>query len=262
MMPLRPEDIQGHRFRAAFRGYAIEEVNSFLARVARDFQLLLDSVSQATASAKDDPVLNSALGDFLARAQESAHSLLASARRDTDKRKEEARAEARQIREQAAQEAAALKEKAQERAAELLEAANALVASAQQETEASRAGQHDEVDEIRSDALQESEAIVAAARDKAGSLLEVAELYARDLITRAQRDFEERVQPIARRRAEMEAFEQTLLARASALQKSLEEYSDDDSRHQYVELSTAGDALEEGLEIAAVNQELEQRETA
>jgi DivIVA domain-containing protein len=106
-MPLEPEDIQSQRFRATLRGYDVEAVNHFLAQVARDYQLVLDAATEWTASARDEPFIDS--GGNLSAVKERANFLLAGARRDADKTKEEARAEARQIREQAAMEAAAIK---------------------------------------------------------------------------------------------------------------------------------------------------------
>jgi DivIVA domain-containing protein len=259
-MPLEPEDIQSQRFRLSFRGYDVEAVNHFLAQVARAYQLVLDAATQLKASeltaSADDPFLDSAGGDILASAKESAHSFLADVRRDADKAEEKARAAAVQIREQAVMEAAATKEEAQESAAKLLDEAHALVAHAQQESESLKASQHDELSRIRSDALQESGAIVAATQDQAVSLLEAAEVRAREIITEAQRGYDERLKEIARRLAEMEAFEQALATRATALEELLK------SAPTTIHDVKAAEAIGEGLESVAVEQELEQGQTA
>lgn len=261
-MPLEPADIQRQRFRATFRGYDVEAVNHFLAQVARDFQFLLEAVSQATALAKDDPLLNSARGDILARVQEYAHFLLARVRKDAENTKEEARAEAAQIREQAAMEAAAIKEEAQERAAELLEKAHALLTRAQRVNESLKASQHEEVNRIRSEALQECEAIVAAARDRAASLLEAAELHARGIMTEAQRDYDERFQRIARRLAEMEVFQQALAASLIDSEELLSVLGRRLTAIKNVEPSAAREALEQALESVSVDQKSERGRTA
>lgn len=242
-MPLEPEEIQDHQFRAAFRGYDVEEVNHFLARVAGDFQLLLAASKQATALAKDDPVLSSAGNDVLASAKKCADSLLARVRRDAEKTKEEARAEASRIREQAALEAAATMEEAQESAAKLLDEAHALIAHAKWEIESLNASTREEVDQMRSDALLTSEAIVAAARDSAATLLEEAALGAHNIIMEAQHDYDERFQRIARQLGQMEVFQQSVAARVADFEELLKCARAMIHDIKNVESPTAGDAL-------------------
>src|SRR5918992_2811622 len=255
-MPLEPEEIQGHQFRAAFLGYDIKHVHHFMARVARDFQLLLDAVTQVTASGKHAGLLNSVGAPVLARATEEAESILASVRKDAEKTKEEARAQARRIREQAGQEAAAIKEEAQERAAELLEEAHALLTRAQRDIESLKASQHEEVNRIRRDALQETEAIVAAARDRAASLLQEAELYARGIMTDAQRDYDEQFQRTARRLAEMEVFQQALAVNVFDSEELLRVLGRRLTAIKKLKPSTR-EALEQAVESVPVAQETE-----
>ncbi len=146
-MPLTPLDVEHTRFRVAFRGYAVDEVDAFLDRVQSELARLLSQEQPASP-----PSAGAASGATASEGQEAALRTLLLAQRTADEAVAEARAEAERLRAAAEQEA------------------GATLAAAKDEAQATVASARAEADATLASARQEAERVLAASRDEAAGL--------------------------------------------------------------------------------------------
>lgn len=142
-MSLSPDDIVGYRFKLALRGYATDEVDELLDRLADQVERADAELAQlrgraaeaeeaSAAAARDQETLRRTL----VTAQEAAERTIADAEAQVARLRAEAEAEAGRLRAEAADEAAAVREEAARHAREVAETAQR---DAQREAAAARA---------------------------------------------------------------------------------------------------------------------------
>ncbi len=107
-MTLTPMDIHNKEFAHSFRGYAVEEVNEFLDRVAKDFEQVLrenielkDHQNQLNEKMKSYQKLEETMHNAIVIAQEAAEEVKQTANREADLIRREADREAQRILEDA-----------------------------------------------------------------------------------------------------------------------------------------------------------------
>lgn len=103
-MALTPMDIHNKEFAHTFRGYAVEEVNEFLDRVAKDFEQILrenmelkDQFNQVNEKIKSYQKLEETMHNAIVIAQEAAEEVKQTANREADLIRREADREAQRI---------------------------------------------------------------------------------------------------------------------------------------------------------------------
>lgn len=103
-MALTPMDIHNKEFAHSFRGYAIEEVNEFLDRVAKNFEEILrenidlkDQINQLNEKMKGYQKLEETMHNAIVIAQEAAEEVKQNANREAELIRREAEREAQRI---------------------------------------------------------------------------------------------------------------------------------------------------------------------
>jgi cell division initiation protein len=103
-MALSPVDIHNKEFERSFRGYAVEEVNEFLDRVAKDYEQLLrehgelrEQNTQLNEKLKSYQKLEETMHNAIVVAQETAEDVKQNANREADLIRREAEREAQRI---------------------------------------------------------------------------------------------------------------------------------------------------------------------
>lgn len=103
-MALSPIDIHNKEFERSFRGYAVEDVNEFLDRVAKDYEQLLrefgelkEQNAQLNEKIKSYHKLEETMHNAIVVAQETAESVKQNANREADLIRREAEREAQRI---------------------------------------------------------------------------------------------------------------------------------------------------------------------
>ena len=114
-MTMTPEDIQSQQFHVRFRGFDVEEVDSFLERVAEEFLMLKEEkrqlVEQVETLQKEIESYHSkekAFQHAIMSAQQISDEMKAKSKREAEQTAAAARQEAKQIREEANAEIAKL----------------------------------------------------------------------------------------------------------------------------------------------------------
>ncbi len=104
MMGLTPMDIHNKEFERAFRGYAIEDVNEFLDRIAKDFEQIIrenmdskEQVSKLNDKVKSYQKLEETMHSAIVIAQGTADDVKQNANREADLIRREAEREAQRI---------------------------------------------------------------------------------------------------------------------------------------------------------------------
>lgn len=141
MDELRPDDIVGYRFKRDLRGYAVDEVDRFLARIADQLERTAAEIedlrgrlevaeAQAAATRETEATLQRTLvvaqqaaERNLAEADAKAEAALAGASAEAERVRREAGQDASRLRTEAEEEAARLRTDAQRRATTVLEEA-------------------------------------------------------------------------------------------------------------------------------------------
>lgn len=142
-MDLNPDDIVGYRFKQSLRGYAIDEVDDLLdrladqvERMAAELAALRGQVQEAEARAAATRETEATLQRTLVVAQQAAERNLADASAQAEATLAQAQAEAERLRREADEEVSAIRAEADAAASRTLEQAQSL---AQREVEAARA---------------------------------------------------------------------------------------------------------------------------
>ncbi|MEW5785900.1 MAG: DivIVA domain-containing protein [Bacillota bacterium] len=104
MMGLTPMDIHNKEFERSFRGYAVEEVNEFLDRIAKDLEQLIrenielkEQIGQLNDKLKGYQKLEETMHNAIVVAQETAEDVKQNANREADLIRREADREAQRI---------------------------------------------------------------------------------------------------------------------------------------------------------------------
>jgi DivIVA domain-containing protein len=217
-MALTAHEIQNRRFALGIRGYEKDEVESFLAQVAADYQLALD----AMASADPYGAIGREVSDVLRYAKESAETFSRSAHEESRRIVREASEEAARIREQSAEEAAATLEQAREEAARVKAEGEVRAREAQDQAELLRRRAHEEFAGARRQAEEEAAATLEGAGEKAVALVREAESHARELRESAEAKYHQRLGEATQRHAQLRAQEQELNDRVVEVAKTLQ----------------------------------------
>jgi cell division initiation protein len=106
--PLTPHSIRGVQFREKLRGYHPEDVDAFVAAVAKGFDDLLQRVEAAEARARELDARGPRMGEGSSETEEALRRTLVLAQRTADLAIQEARDEAAKMREDAARERASV----------------------------------------------------------------------------------------------------------------------------------------------------------
>jgi DivIVA domain-containing protein len=182
---LSPEEVANRTFGSSFRGYAENEVRTYLRRVSEELaashereQHLVDAVDDLEEQLRvpkplDEQELLDALGEETARLLRSARDAADDIRRKAEERSssvmEEAQTEAHRLRTDAAEILSVRSQEAEAAAAEI-------VSDAEARADEIRVNNERVVEEQRSRATQEAEAIVEDARRQGREMLEEARL--------------------------------------------------------------------------------------
>jgi DivIVA domain-containing protein len=211
-------EIRSRTFSIRPRGYKREAVESFLARVAADYQLALDAFSEFLQSEY-----------YSARLNTLRHEVEETAKREIGEAEEEARNVTRdgveaasRIREQGAHEALAITDSASEAAETLLNEAALLRRAAETEARNVWKRTHREVARTHAEARCESEAVLHSARDRAANLLADAEREAQELLEATQREAKELLEESRSHLAALHHYERKSLVRISEMELLLE----------------------------------------
>lgn len=124
---LTPLDIQKKEFRHAFRGYSVEEVDSFLDQVIQDYEKLFkdnldqtERLAQAEKNMEHYREIEEVLKNTMILAQKNADELRCNTEKEAQLMLDRVRIEADQLTREAEQEAAAIIEKAERQAAAMI----------------------------------------------------------------------------------------------------------------------------------------------
>ncbi|WP_052667688.1 DivIVA domain-containing protein [Nitriliruptor alkaliphilus] len=162
-MDLNPDDIVGYRFKQSLRGYAIDEVDDLLdrladqvERMAAELAALRGQVQDAEARAAATRETEATLQRTLVVAQQAAERNLADASAQAEATLAQAQAEAERLRREVEEEVSAVRTEAKATASRTLEQAQLL---AQREVEAARA-------RVEQAAARHHEVLVGVARHR------------------------------------------------------------------------------------------------
>jgi DivIVA domain-containing protein len=211
-------EIRSRTFSIRTRGYQKEAVESFLARVAADYQLALDATSQFLQSHDYLQGMNT----FLQEVREKAEQEISEAAEEARKVSRHGSETASRIRERGAKEALAVTDAAAAAAQTLLAEAGLLGEAAGTEAQEVREHTHREVVEMRAEAIQESEAVLHSARNRAADLLADAERQAHELIEATQREATRLLEESKVQLAALQDYERKSIVRISEMELHFE----------------------------------------
>jgi DivIVA domain-containing protein len=220
-MAYSPAEIRGSRFPIRVRGYQTEAVESFLARLAADYQLALDATSLVTQT--DHYLMG--LSTFLRELRESAENEIRDAEREARRATQQTVEKVAHIQDQADEEAVAIRDSATRAATTLLAEAELFSQSAVSEAREVRERVHLEVARMRDRATQECEAASASARELAAKLLRDAESHAQELVERTQKEAERLHNDTMRQLAALQSYERGSTERIHHMQTLLKRFT-------------------------------------
>lgn len=217
-MPLTPEDIKGHSFPINRRGYEKDEVDSFLQRVAADYEAAIAAIASAA-----DPYgsLGQEVSNVLRTAKESAERLRRETEDQVNTLRQHSTEEAAEVQRRAAEEAAATLERAREKAVRLTEEAQRHAGEAKEESQAARKRASEEAAEIRRRAAEEAAATLDGATEKAERLTQEAHRHVHEVREAVERQADEMLNDAARRHEQLRAHERELHERVEAVDGAL-----------------------------------------
>jgi cell division initiation protein len=228
-MSVTPRNIREHEFCVGPSGYDRDEVRSFLARVAEDYELALDLAGDFRA-----PILDEHPG-VPDNVRKKSDELIRQAKEEARRIRQEAAAQAAEIREQAAEERLDLRELARDRAGHLLAEAK--------ESMAEVAEARDQVAQMRSGGTERTTITLNDAYDRAADILETAEANALGLIRKSQADYRARLDEVSQQLAEFELHEERLRRRILVMEGLV------DKIHAYTSLLRRINTGDEGQEL-------------
>jgi DivIVA domain-containing protein len=217
-MVYTPAEIHGNRFPIRIRGYRTEAVESFLARLAADYQLLLDATSELTET---DYHLKG-LRALFEEVSESAEKEISAAEREARRLTQQTLETVARIHEQAAEEALAIKASAIQEAETLLTAAELLGRSAKIEAREVRECSDREVAQAHDRVTEERETVLGSARERAANILRDAERYAQELMRKTQQEVERLYKDSTLQLAALQSYEVKSTLRFAEMRTLLE----------------------------------------
>jgi DivIVA domain-containing protein len=201
-MPITPRDIRNNEFAVGMRGYDRDEVHSFLAKVANDYERVLDAVSSARSTQREP-----GHDDFgvLAAARAGADDIIQQGAAEAEHVRQQAADEAERVRRDAAEEATSIRQRAREKAARLL-----AEAEAEQEIAEEPPPAPGEVAQMLADAAREAATLLEEAYDQAAEQLQKAERRALEITEEAEKQCREALEEGRERLSSLQAHDRDL----------------------------------------------------